>query len=473
VWYHDLEGHYEGEYDSRAVEGVQEGQWIGPPMTFELPDRTGYASITEAALANYSGMALQAVGGRRFRTVLGHAHPPSYPFRLRYQDDAARLQRPAAAAGTIKSPWRVVLMGADLNALVNADVVHNLCPPPDPTLFPQGMATDWVKPGRAVWKHLDGGDDSFEEMKNFSRLAGELGFEYHVIDGFWRQWSEEQIRELVEYSRELGVGLWFWRNSAELRTAEAREEFFALLERLGVVGAKIDFLDHEHKEVIDLYAELLKAAAQHKILVSFHGANKPTGEARTWPHELIREGVLGMEARRLRERAVHNTTLPFTRYFAGHGDYTPVAFGEGRGDTTWTHQIATAAVFTEPLLTYGAHPQTLLASPAAEMIKSIPATWDETIVLAPSRIGELAALARRAGDTWFVVVLNGPRQQTVTIPLAFLGAGRFEELSVHDGTKPAALTVVNGDVLSGVSTTVQLNLRPGGGFIARFTPALQ
>src|SRR3546814_976649 len=32
-------------------------------------------------------------------------------------------------------------------------------------------------------------------------------------------------------------------------------------------------------------------------------------------------------------RSVHNTTLPFTRFLAGHGDYTPVVFGERRGDT--------------------------------------------------------------------------------------------------------------------------------------------
>jgi alpha-glucosidase len=471
VWYHDLEGHYEATYDSRLVEQVDEGQWIGPPMTFELPGGAGYASITEAALTNYSGMALQAVGGRKFKTVLGHAQPPSYPFRLRYEGDVERLKQPAPVAGTIKSPWRVVLIGADLNALVNSDVVHNLCPPPDPTLFPQGMATDWVKPGRAVWKYLDGGENSFEEMKNFSRLAGELGFEYHVIEGFWRRWSEEQIRELVEYSRERGVGLWFWRHSEELRSPEAREEFFALLERMGVVGAKIDFLDHEHKEIIDLYGELLRTAAKHKILVNFHGANKPTGEARTWPNELVREGVRGMEARRLRERAVHNTTLPFTRYLAGHGDYTPVVFGERRGDTTWAHQIATAAVFTEPLLTYGAHPQTLLANPALEMIKSIPATWDETIVLPQSRIGELVALARRAGDMWFVVVLNGPTRQSVSIPLGFLGEGLYEEFSVVDGVgKPEVLTVVNGETQATVTVELR-NLQPGGGYISRLTPA--
>jgi alpha-glucosidase len=59
----------------------------------------------------------------------------------------------------------------------------------------------------------------------------------------------------------------------------------------------------------------------------------------------------------MEQRAVHNTTLPFTRFLAGHADYTPVHFGERRRETSWTHQIATAAVFTSPLMIYGAHPK--------------------------------------------------------------------------------------------------------------------
>ena len=61
------------------------------------------------------------------------------------------------------------------------------------------------------------------------------------------------MRELVEYSKRQGVGVWFWKHSRDLRTPEKRREFFELCQRVGVVGAKIDFLDHEAKEVIDHY----------------------------------------------------------------------------------------------------------------------------------------------------------------------------------------------------------------------------
>jgi alpha-glucosidase len=468
VWYHDLEGHYESVHAKKDIANVKTGEWAAPPLTFKLPGGPGYASITEAALVNYSGMALQSDGKRGFNLVLGHKHPISYPFRLRYKDDIERVSRPAAISGTITSPWRVVMIGADLNALVNSDIVHNLCPPADPDLFPDGMNTEWVKPGRAVWRYLDGGGSSLEDMKEFSRLAGQLGFEYHVIEGFWSRWSDEQIKELVDYSRQEGVGLWFWRHSRELRTPEAREAFFKRLHDLGVVGAKIDFFDHEHKEVIDHYTALLKDAAKYHILVNFHGANKPTGESRTWPNELVREAVRGMEASKLQDRATHDVTLPFTRYLAGHADYTPVHFGERRRNTTWAHQVATAAVFTAPLLTYGAQPKTMLENPCAPMIKSIPAVWDETIVLPVSEIGELAAFARRSGETWFLAILNGPAAKTVNIPLSFLGKNDYRAMLIRDNKdNAAAVETENTTLKSGDSLAIEMPA--GGGFIARFS----
>ena len=66
---------------------------------------------------------------------------------------------------------------------------------------------------------------------------------------------------------------------------------------MGVVGAKIDFFDHEAKEIIDLYQALLRSSAEHKIMVEFHGANKPAGESRTWPNEMTREAIRGLEYR--------------------------------------------------------------------------------------------------------------------------------------------------------------------------------
>ena len=476
VWYHDLGGHYEAAYNNKDISDVPAGQWAGPPVTFKLPpsssveDRKGgYGSITEANLVDYAGMALEADGRRGLVTGLGHRQPLNYPYELRYgRDEARRLGKPAPVSGTITTPWRVVMVGRDLNTLVNSTIVPNLCPPPDPKYFPDGIETAWVKPGRAVWRYLDGGDRSFEGMKEFSRMAGQLGYEYHILEGFWSRWSDEQIKEIVEYSKEQGVRLLFWKHSNQLGTPQQREEFFTKLHSLGVAGAKIDFLDHEAKEVIDHYEALLKKAAEYQMVINFHGANKPTGRARTWPNEIVREAVRGMESSSLRERARHETILPFARYLAGHADYTTMHFGDRRGDTTWTHQIASLAIFAGPLLTVAANPQAVLDNPAVDVIKSIPAVWDETIVLPNSSIGELAIFARRTGPTWFLAVMCGPQARTIQVPLSFLEGGQYNASLVCDNKEnDAAVVLKNSTARRGDTLTIEMS--SGGGFVGRFS----
>jgi len=45
------------------VESMLDGEWTQPPFTFVLPDKSAYASITEGALLEYSGMMLQSDAG--------------------------------------------------------------------------------------------------------------------------------------------------------------------------------------------------------------------------------------------------------------------------------------------------------------------------------------------------------------------------------------------------------------------------
>ncbi len=481
VWYHGPRDHYEGLYSKKALEDVAEGEWVGVPFTFRLKDGRGFGSITEAGLREYAGMTLQADGQGGFRERFGHAAPASYPYTLRYgEENAKRLQAPAAVEGTITTPWRVVLLGSDLHALVNSDAIHDLSSPPDPKLFPQGIKTPWLRPGRAVWRYLDGGGSceqvpdgpervacQYEVIREFSRLAGELGFEHQVVEGQWRRWSDDQLRELVQYSKRRNVSIWLWLHSRELRVPDERRKLFARLSSLGVAGLKIDFLDHEARELIDLYQALLRDSAEHKLLVDFHGANKPAGEARSWPNEMTREGIRGMEYRSTPGWAEHNTIVPFTRFLAGPADYTPVVFGERRKDTTWAHQIATAVVFTSPVLIYGGHPQSLLDSPAASVIKDIPSVWDETRVLAPSALGELAVFARRSGERWFLGVLNGKTPRGLRLPLGFLGKGQYRATLVSDHRENGAALGLEERQLS-AGDALPLSLRDGGGFVASF-----
>jgi len=477
VWYHDLDGHYEAEYEQQDISEVKAGQWAGPPLTFQLPGNAGFGSITEANLVNYSGMALESDGRRGWIVGLGNRQPINYPYELRYgREEAKRLAAPASITGTITTPWRVVLVARDLNMLVNSDVLPNLCPPADAKLFPQGMNAPWVEPGLCVWDYVDrnyaprGNASQLDRMKDFSRMAGEIGAKYHILEGFAYGWSDEQIQEFVNYSKQQGVRVLFWRHSNQLRTPEAREEFFARLHRLGVAGAKIDFFDHEAKENIDLYEELLKKAAEYQCVIDFHGANKPTGRLRTWPNAMLYEGVRGMESSGLQRRARHETILPFARYLAGPTDYTTMIFTERRRDSSWAHQIACLATFQSPILTIAAHPQSVLDNPAADVIKSIKAVWDETVVLPESRIGELSIFARRSGDMWMLAVMSAGPAKTIQAPLSFLGDGQYEASLVRDNKENSGAVVLeNRTVRRGDTLTIEMI--SGGGFVGRFTKA--
>lgn len=470
VWYGGLAGgHYETEYVKKDIAGVEAGEWAGPPLTFKLPSGNGYASITEANLVNYSGMGLEANGHRGWVIGLGHRQPLNWPFELRYgREEAKRLGQPASIQGTITTPWRVVMVGRDLNTLVNSTILPNLCPPPAPKLFPEGIDTSWIKPGRAVWRYLDDGPQGVYGMKEFSHMASEVGFEHNILEGFWSKWTVEQQKEVVDDSRKQGVNLWFWKHSKELRTPEAREDFFKMLHDLGVAGAKIDFFDHEAKELIDLYEALLQKAAEYHVMVVFHGANKPTGRARTWPNELVREAVRGMESSALKDRAWHETTLPFTRCLAGPADYTAMMFNQRRRNTSAAHQIASIAIFAAPLLTIAANPETILKSPAGDVIKSVPPVWDETIVLPDSEIGELAAYARRKGNIWFLAVMNGPQPKTLHLQLSFLGQGNYRAMVVRDNPSDDGAVEMENAIRKRTDS-FDIDLREGGGLLARFS----
>jgi alpha-glucosidase len=212
----------------------------------------------------------------------------------------------------------------------------------------------------------------------------------------------------------------------------------------------------------------LREAAENHLLLDFHGANKPTGLSRTWPNLLTSEAVKGMESSKLTDRATHETTIPFTRCLAGPAEYTVMLFSERRQNTTWAHQIASAAILNASLLTYAASPENIINNPAVAVIRDIPAVWDETIVLQESAIGELAAYVRRKGNKWFVAVMNGATPKKLTIPLRFLRSGKYKATVVKDDDNNAASVVVEHKVYT-KKDVIELELVAGGGYLAEFT----
>jgi len=137
--------------------------------------------------------------------------------------------------------------------------------------------------------------------------------------------------------------------------------------------------------------------------------------------------------------------------------------------------VANAVILQSPLLVYAAHPVNMLANPTVDVLKSIPSYWDETVVLPVSEIRQVAAFARRSGDTWFVAITNGSTARNVRIDLAaFLGRGpqaqsgggaSYHATLVRDAAEAAAVKIEQLTLAAGDSLSV--DLRSGGGFVAR------
>lgn len=459
-WYQNNTSYYEGLW----TQGMAGTYWItvGAPVVCKLPAGTagGYAVITEAALVGFPGMQLEPVNGSR---------------TLRAQHfDQQSWQCPGGQA----TPWRVTLCSGDLNALVNSTVIESLNPPPAPEL----LDADWIKPGRAVWSWWLNDVTRYEDQVPYMNAGAELGFEYILFDEKWDTWSAASLDSLFRCAISKNLRVWLWKRWTTLDDPAERAAFFDWIDarnaELGVkaiVGVKIDFMNNEAQATMDWYEQVLADAAARQLMINFHGANKPTGTARTWPNEMTREGVRGLEYNSWGEYLppAHNATLPFTRMLAGHADYTPVTFLNAKcGATSYAHQLAMAFVLTSPVTHWADQPDRYLSSPALDVIKASPTVWDETRVLEPSAIGELTLMARRNGSRWFLAAVNGnaTTARTIAVPLSFLGTGSYQMVRLGDSTATQyGFDRRTGS--AGSTETMSIWLRAGGGFVAMFTPA--
>lgn len=454
LWAQNNTKHYEGAYRQYTVSALPSGMKAGPPVTVKYAPGL-YATITEGGLTDFGGMALQVAGKNTFKAVV---------------DGDALLK------GTIATPWRVVMVG-DLQALVNNDIISHVSPPLAESIALDG---EWIKPGKCVWSWLAGYSVSFENMKRFSDWGGELGFGYNLVDEGWTSWQEDGkdywqlVKELVDYSASKGVKVLLWKAYPDrkgvdgIQTPERRKAFFEKCKALGVAGVKIDFFDQETQAIVKYYQETLEEAAQYGLMINFHGCNKPTGATRTYPNEVTREGVMGLEYGQ--SWADQNTVTPFTRFLAGHADYTPLTFHKDMmGETTEAHQIATTAIFQSPLLCYGGNPLDYLQHPAKDMIKAVPTVWDETLVLPPSEIGESVVMARRKGKEWFVAAITMAPQRQLSIPLVFLGKKKYTCSMVMDDPEDPTRVKQETKRLTGRDKLV-VDMNKAGGFIARIVP---
>jgi len=358
---------------------------------------------------------------------------------------------------------------------VNSTLVANLSPEPSPEL----ADASWIRPGRSVWSWWSdyASPRDFNKQKQYVDYAQQLGFEYSLVDDKWETWTNrwDLLRQLCEYAAARNVQIWVWKRYSEILAPADRQTFFQNVRDAGAVGVKIDFMNSESQAMMQFYESALADAAAHHLMVNFHGATKPTGMDRTYPNEMTREGVRGLEYNSWGEylQPSHNAALPFTRLVAGHADYTPVTFWSSKlGSTSFAHQLAMAVLLTSPVTHFADDPTRYLTSPALDVIRAVRTTWDETAVLDASAIGELAAFARRRADRWFLALVNGnaATAKNLTMSASFLDAGyTYSAVLLADSSStPAAFNRSTSTVRS--ADTLNIWLRAGGGFVGMFTP---
>ena len=484
VWAHpyDEATKYTPAYETYYVDGLPAGTpspnqagWAFP-LLFQTVDGERWALITEAGLDDsYCGSRLRQAA-------------PYNVYRLRFPDEAEGNHTGAVQPSSTlpwATPWRVVIVGDSLGDLVESTLVTDVSEPSTV------QDTSWIRPGRASWSWLYDHDSpqDFDKLKQWIDLAAEMGWEYSLVDANWTIMKNGTIHELIEYAESKDVALLLWVNSGGphnyvsekprglMYFPEIRREELKRWKDWGIKGIKVDFFQSDKQNVIRLYHEILRDAAEFEMMVNFHGCTLPRGWSRTYPHLMTMEAVRGEECysfdKRFTEEApVHNVILPFTRNVVGPMDYTPVMFADNVYPhlTTYAHELALPIVFESAWLHFADGVRQYLDLPETpkRFLKGVPVVWDETKFLA-GHPGRYVVLTRRHGGTWYVGGISGERTgRELDVNLDFLGRERYAATLIADGQDARRFETDTRTVTA--RDRIQVRLLPYGGFTVMLKP---
>lgn len=477
---------YESEYVKLPITAfshvgsVVNDPMIGLPLLMEVPG-VAWVAINEADLQNYSSMYLTTLS----KGWSGHWLEA---FLVPQFEDSSVC---VTGSFPLTTPWRILQVGDDPGALIESNILTNLN---DENVIEE---TSWIKPGKAAWNWWNGSigsegvrDFSTEGMKYYVDFAAESGFEHLVIDAGWavkdditKMNGRIDIPKVAEYANQKNVGIWIWLHYRD--AVRQLEEAFPIYEKWGVAGLKIDFIERDDQAGIEFYYRAAKKAAEHHLMLDFHGSTKPSGLSRTYPNILGYEAVVGMEVSRggLRDNPDSHLMLPFTRMLQGFMDYTPGGFNNVTKEEfaprnikpmvmgTRVHHLAMYVVYESPIQMVSDYPDAYKGQPSFQFIKDIPATWDETRVL-NGIPGEYITIARRKGDNWFVGSMTNWNPRELNITLDFLSDGSYlAEIymdATDSGLHPKNNIIKNIPVNK--SQQLELKLASGGGYAVRFKP---
>ena len=242
-----------------------------------------------------------------------------------------------------------------------------------------------------------------------------------------------------------------------------------LYKKWGLKGIKFGFVQIGNQRWSTWLHDAVRKCGEYNLMVDIHDEYRPTGFSRTYPNLMTQEGIRGNEEM---PDATHNTTLPFTRYLAGAGDYT-LCYFNNRVKNTKAHQLAMAAVYYSPLqfMFWYDRPEFYQGEEELEFWKAIPSVWDDSRAL-DGEIGEYIVQARRSGNDWFVGAMTNTEARTITLTTDFLEPGKKYMLHLYeDDDKLKTRTKVRSThkkIKAG--DKLVLKLKASGGAALHFTP---
>ena len=175
---------------------------------------------------------------------------------------------------------------------------------------------------------------------------------------------------------------------------------FALYRSLGLDAIKSGYVtdltseghSHYSQYMVNHYRKVIETAARYGIMLDVHEPMHDTGERRTYPNMMSREGSRGQEYNAWSgdggNPPEHETILFFTRLLSGPMDFTPGIFDltrvrrpeEPRVRTTLAKQLALYVVLYSPMQMAADLPENYEGQPAFQFIRDVAVDWDTTRV---------------------------------------------------------------------------------------------
>jgi alpha-glucosidase len=480
---------FEAHYDNISLSAIKKDTLAFMPVLVDLGNGMK-ADILEADLQNYPGMYLTGSQDKRGLHGVFAPYPTAESVKGINYVVNRRADYIARTNGTRSFPWRTVVISTQDRQLADNDMVQRLSEP--------SKLTDlsWVKAGKVAWDwwndwnitHVDfKAGINVPTYKYYIDFAEANKLEYIIIDEGWSDdydlnKTKIDIQQIVDYGRQKNIGVILWSTwYAMTRDADGLMAKYA---GMGVKGFKIDFIDRDDQKAVSSLYQLAQKAAEHHLLVDYHGMYKPSGIVATWPNVINCEGVKGLENMKwgTDNQPGYDVSIPFIRMIAGPMDYTPGAMRNATKDAyrpvnsnpmsqgTRCHQLAMYTIFEAPLQMLSDNPTTYAREQAStDFIAAIPTTFDQTVAL-DGKVGQFVSIARRKGNTWFAGAMTNWDARHITIDLAFLGDGTYQAVVFQDGINAGrdGTDYVRKEITVTAKDHLSIQMASGGGWAARF-----